>query len=301
MLRLSPFLIQTAGFLIGDRHDRASGRGAIGTFFLIQESHTGFDYTEDADVKKFMVTARHVIERERGAVEAIMLNSHTETASTWDATDGWRYPDDASGSEEDPRVDLAIRALTVHDSTGFRAIPVDFRIENAARSAQNLSELGRTVYYAGLLDWTERLADEAIPVVRSGTLAALWKQGIDWQHPWPDVDGLPLDRYWTSPETHLIDVRSYGGFSGSPAFIQFFAPHPDKWGDWPDIWWEWARQTQEAQADDPNWADKLGSLQTFTHWFGMYAAFDKERGIGCVVPSGYITDFLRDVTAAEYG
>ena len=30
---------------------------------------------------------------------------------------------------------------------------------------------------------------------------------------------------------------------------------------------------------------KFGSLHSFTHWFGMYAAYEPDRSIGCVVPS----------------
>lgn len=81
--------------------------------------------------------------------------------------------------------------------------------------------------------------------------------------------------------------------SGGPVFTQFTLPHRTRSRPWPEQWEEWAKRTGDEIFHDPDYLEGFGSLQTITHWIGMYAAFDKEKGIGCVVPSGVIIDFLQ--------
>lgn len=61
------------------------------------------------------------------------------------------------------------------------------------------SELGATVFYVGIFQPLDR------PMARSGTIGAL------------DQDGIPHEGGYEYP-AHLVDCRSYGGFSGSPCF-----------------------------------------------------------------------------------
>lgn len=73
-------------------------------------------------------------------------------------------------------------------------------------------ELGDTVYFIGLLGKIEAMAEGNIPMVRAGTLGRLWQ------------DNLPVRRTPTAPvryiTAHLIDCRSFAGFSGSPCYVQ---------------------------------------------------------------------------------
>jgi hypothetical protein len=62
--------------------------------------------------------------------------------------------------------------------------------------------IGADFHYVGLL------APLNIPMARSGTLGAL------------DVPGMDHDGPYDYP-AHLADVRSYGGFSGSPCFVEY--------------------------------------------------------------------------------
>jgi hypothetical protein len=59
--------------------------------------------------------------------------------------------------------------------------------------------VGTQVFYIGLLSPLDR------PMARSGTIGALDQEGIDHK------DGFTYT-------AHLVDCRSYGGFSGSPVF-----------------------------------------------------------------------------------
>ncbi|MDQ6947879.1 MAG: hypothetical protein M3256_16840 [Actinomycetota bacterium] len=80
--------------------------------------------------------------------------------------------------------------------------------------------LGDTVYFIGLLAFVQTMADANVPMVRSGTLGAKYQDGIPIQLP---------DRTRRLITAHLIDCRSYRGFSGSPCFIQFLPENAEGW------------------------------------------------------------------------
>lgn len=72
--------------------------------------------------------------------------------------------------------------------------------------------LGDRVYYMGLLSDVEAMGDRNIPMVRSGTIGALFQERIPLRL-------SPIDlRYVTA---HLIDCYSFAGFSGSPCLVQY--------------------------------------------------------------------------------
>ncbi len=73
-------------------------------------------------------------------------------------------------------------------------------------------ELGDTVYFIGLLGKIEAMSEGNIPMVRAGTLGRLWQDRLP-------VQRTPADevKYVTA---HLIDCRSFAGFSGAPCYLQ---------------------------------------------------------------------------------
>ena len=71
-------------------------------------------------------------------------------------------------------------------------------------------ELGERVYFLGLFDRFREMGERNIPLTRSGSVAAFYVQ---------DVPIGPPDNL-RHVEAHLIDCRSYAGFSGSPCFVQ---------------------------------------------------------------------------------
>lgn len=73
-------------------------------------------------------------------------------------------------------------------------------------------QLGDVVYFIGLLGKINAMAEQNIPVVRSGTIARLGQERVPIQMP----DGSL--HYITA---HLIDCRSFSGFSGSPCYVQW--------------------------------------------------------------------------------
>jgi Trypsin-like peptidase domain len=72
--------------------------------------------------------------------------------------------------------------------------------------------LGDRVYFVGLFAPISAMGEQNVPLVRSGTLAAWNQERVPVRMP----DGTVLE--YTA---HLIDSRSYSGFSGSPCFVQF--------------------------------------------------------------------------------
>ena len=123
------------------------------------------------------------------------------------------------------------------------------------------------------------MGERAVPIVRSGTVAAVGQPDITWE-----TGNYPTVRTWTARETHLIDVRSYAGFSGSPCWVQFLLgtnevmPYPSAW-----------QKRIRAAGEDP---DKITPIVTMTHWWGMFVAHDKPTGIGVVVPAADIIAML---------
>jgi hypothetical protein len=81
--------------------------------------------------------------------------------------------------------------------------------------------LGQRVYFAGLFDRFRAMGERNVPLVRSGTLGAF------------NVSAVPVGRGHKArilPEAHLIDCRSYQGFSGSPCYVQEDVPERDEFG-----------------------------------------------------------------------
>jgi hypothetical protein len=80
-------------------------------------------------------------------------------------------------------------------------------------SSRLIPDLGDRVYFLGLLALpaARGMAERNVPMVRSGTIGAMYQDEIPLE--WPDGTIRKI-------QAHLIDCRSYGGFSGSPCFFQ---------------------------------------------------------------------------------
>jgi hypothetical protein len=80
------------------------------------------------------------------------------------------------------------------------------------RQTYNRPMLGDTVYFLGLFSPVPSMGERNVPLVRSGTLAALDQKHVPVALP----DGTVLEH-----TAHLIDCRAYAGFSGAPCLVQF--------------------------------------------------------------------------------
>jgi hypothetical protein len=138
--------------------------------------------------------------------------------------------------------------------------------------------LGATMYYIGLF------APLNIPMARSGTIGAINVPTIRHSDPY-------------DYPAHLVDVRSYGGFSGSPCFIEYPLANltPLDLSQLP-VRLPWANPEEEAESKG-----RYGGLG-FLHLFaGMFTEhYDPQNparaasvlGIGVVLPADPIIEAL---------
>jgi hypothetical protein len=183
-----------ASFVIADRFNEDTQRGertAIGTAFYVYvpteaDSQRGWIYA---------VTAAHVVESP----------NPTWLRVRWD----------------DGRLDeIAVPQWTIHPTEDVAVAP--FFYQGLQISWWQTNEfldvwdrrptLGDRAYFVGLLAVAQAMVAENIPLVRSGTVGRLYQADMPLKHP---------DGRITRHEMHLIDSRSYGGFSGAPCLVQF--------------------------------------------------------------------------------
>jgi hypothetical protein len=188
LVALDPTMIYSAFRVIGDlpaTRANASSRGAIGTGFLVRvhsERLPGVGYG-------YALTAHHVI-RDQNDVE--IQPAYPDGGMLYDPLpiDDWRQPLD--------KVDLAIAPAVRRGEELYAAaqLETDFIPPGVA-----WLQLGSKIHYVGILAPLDR------PMVRSGYIGAL--DQIDLPGGDDDYD-YPV---------HLVDCRSYGGFSGSPCLF----------------------------------------------------------------------------------
>jgi hypothetical protein len=175
----------------------------IGTGFLVgrhAEATPGI-------IHLYAVTASHVVSN--GAPTMIRLKK-SETEFMDVAVPEWIHHSTA---------DVAVAPLRLPGSVikGERPITVSIDTDKFVGDWRVLGDgqgwepdLGERVYFIGLFDRFGSMGERNIPMTRSGTIGALNVPHVPI--------GLPENRRYV--EAHLIDCRSYNGFSGSPCFVQ---------------------------------------------------------------------------------
>lgn len=256
-MRFSERFALTTGFLVNNADEY------VGTFFVVQEDFSGWMGEPIRPTARFMVTTRHTI-LEHPNLRAIMRRADGTISDPWVVTD-WEYPNDQ-------RTDIALRTFDRDDWYDFHALPVGFDVDATGREVA----LGSLAYLVGLT-YSTPLAKTGQPVVKGGTVARLGLKGIKWK-----VEGK--SEGWTANMVHLMDVRGRTGYSGGPCFVQWLIPDAKK-DEWPDIW----NQSAKFNDNDP---ETMGTLRTFTHWWGMFGGFVDDYGIGAVIPTSEIRSFL---------
>ncbi len=204
----------------------------------------------------YVVTAHHVICNREG-IEVQVPNpfGNGELYEPVEVKD-WRQPV--------PNVDLAIAPFPERDDQPYSATWVQAMLP---LNGVNHPDLGGLIYYVGMFEPLRR------PMARSGTIGALEQVGV------PHEGGYMYD-------CHLVDCRSYGGFSGSPCLAEFSYPELD-----PVL--------------GPNWFPHerpLGGMHNYTFLCGIFTAHYTDRqpldgahsryGVGVMLPSGYIRKAL---------
>lgn len=213
----------------------------------------------------YVITAHHVIDTGLGfEVQVPNPFANGELYPPVPVSD-WRQPLS--------KVDLAVAPFPAPDDRNYQAIDVEDVLPVDRRPRPRL---GEQIYYIGIFEPLLR------PMARSGTIGAL------------EQSGIPHRGDYKHESDHLVDCRSYSGFSGSPCFAvvpfaQLDQPPPLK-----------LAETQRL-ADVNHWAAPCGM---FTAHYSDEETEDAKGvvsryGVGVMLPSSEIrralmTDGLRN-------
>jgi hypothetical protein len=236
----------------------------LGSGFLAtvpSESHPGRRWG-------YVVTAHHVVANQIGIEVQAPVPFGTGRLYEPIEIDAalWRQPL--------PDVDIAIAPWFPVDGP-VAGLPYELMIPNNVVAGIHL---GSVIYYIGIFEPLGR------PIARSGTIAATDQDGVShavYDHP-----------------VHLVDCRSYRGFSGSPCLVEFrFA----KLDEIPTDLLPWAGVPGEMWSGGEV-VGPLGGISSFALVCGMFIRHfsDDERapdvasryGVGAMLPSDYIKEAL---------
>jgi hypothetical protein len=189
---LNVTMMYSAVWICGDKTDEAGDttrvRNGTGFFVQIPSEHPTI---RDRRSTGYVVTCDHVI-RDLTNIEIEAANPYRE---------GELYPPEPVSDwrplKAHPEADLAFAPYPVPAAQTPIGVPLGSLLQYGLQLA-----LGAHFHYVGLL------APVGIPMARYGTFGAL------------DVPGVPHDGPYNY-RCHLADVRSYGGFSGSPCFVEY--------------------------------------------------------------------------------
>jgi hypothetical protein len=266
--------IKATVFVLGARTDRygAGAQEAIGTAFFVSVP------TAVPDTNwRYVVTAKHVVACE------------TETWVRLPHRDGSLQSHQVPEWTVHPTADVAVAFVGAPDLNHMTVPEAQFSDGRAVQDADYRPLIGARIYFIGLLVVAGPVISENIPMVRSGTIGRLYQ---------PDVPLRGCDNVVTRQEAHLVDVRSFGGFSGSPCFWQVDDLFP---------------------LVDPNTGEQSVSFRHFTALIGLISGhFDDPRtavddanrpingirfptnsGVGVVTPVERIRECLMDEGLVE--
>jgi Trypsin-like peptidase domain len=225
-------------------------------------------------VHGYVVTAAHVL-KGKSSIEVQAANPHGGLNEAIELRE-WHSPL--------PQYDVAIGRWPSRSQQFWTVHPETF--------ADLLPLLGQTIYYVGILT----ALGQPIPMVRTGSLAAM------------DVEGLRLEHGYSFP-AHLIDCRSYDGFSGSPCFLQTALMPIDP----PNVTIDQIPEGMEKQAMLNDGVSSASRPALFTYFVGMFTnhttnldAYDPDdldenglpvnmvnrHGIGVMLPARFIVEAL---------
>ena len=164
---------------------------------------------------------------------------------------------------QDARVDLAVAPFMPPPGADHLHYPLTDFLSDAHEAPY----LGDPVYFVGLLGFVPSMGLHNVPMVRSGTLGALDQPGVPVRFP-GNIRG--------EVTAHLIDCRSYRGFSGAPCFVQ----HP---GNGTTRLLGVISAHFDAATEVPLQGDRLE---------GASATVPIHAGVGVVTPARYLAELL---------
>lgn len=170
--------LRGTGFLVGFRSEVDPGQGWV-----------------------YIVTAAHVV---RPLIAALVRMNKPDGSVADHVIDEWLFH---------PTDDIAVaRFPPPYSNYEFYAVEAKDLVGTA--EPQRPPEPGADVYIAGLLQVVPAMGEQNIPMVRTGSIGALYQDNIPMRLP---------DDTLLKVHGHLIDCQSFGGFSGSPCFVRYIS------------------------------------------------------------------------------
>jgi hypothetical protein len=165
---------------------------------------TGFwvgDENKTRGFRRFLVTAKHIA----SGYGPTWVRIRLESGGVCDLpVSGWTHH---------PESDVSVAPFN-DDLTGYIATYTDVSafIDRFTASPNVIAGVSDPVHYVGLLAAVPTMQEDAIPMVRSGSIGALYQLDI------PSKDRMGTVHI--EPLAHLIDARARLGFSGAPCLVE---------------------------------------------------------------------------------
>ncbi|MGQ0641465.1 MAG: S1 family peptidase [Gemmatimonadaceae bacterium] len=173
----------------------------IGTAFLVSYLDKPLSDMEKPGMFCYFVTAAHVV-RSREHDTFVRLRTKPNGIEEVPVPEWVCHPD--------PAFDVAVSLYLGPASYDIARMPMQDSVDQYQGPGKWQVELGDRVYFIGLLSQVQAMTDAGRPMVRSGTVGALYQEGL------PIQLGTTVLRM----RGHLMDCRAHVGFSGSPVFVQ---------------------------------------------------------------------------------
>lgn len=247
-------------FIIGDDYDTRTQqvlRRPVGTGFFVSLYSSNKSIPEH----RYIVTAKHTVISQKET--AIRITTQRGAVLEDIPVVDWIVDDDS---------DLAVIPFSRQSWDEPYLVNVRLSGNNLPYDRLYKFKLGDPVYFLGLLMGIAEMGRQNIPMVRSGTIGAMYQNEI-------------LLKNGTRTTAHLIDCRSYGGFSGSPCFLQ--------WTEWTD------RASRDKSSGGPL---KRHEKELFLGMLiGHFDDYERQQGkpliainvgVGVVLPAETIYRFL---------
>jgi hypothetical protein len=170
--------LRGTGFLVGFRSEVNPGQGQV-----------------------YIVTAAHVV---RPLTAALVRLNKPDGSIADHVIDEWIFH---------PTEDIGIARLPPPYSD-YEFLAVEAKDFVGAEELEYSPQPGADVFVAGLLGLVPSMGERNIPMVRTGSIGAMYQ------------DAIPMrsrDNTRINVRGHLIDCQSFGGFSGSPCFVRFIS------------------------------------------------------------------------------
>ncbi len=169
-----------------------------GTGFVV-----GVPADDPASIFLYVVTAAHVVRP--------FASTHIRLTRRDGGIDDLEVPRDTWVFH--PFEDIAAAPIVLRPSEQLVSVIGTDLFNGTAETTYNPG-IGDEVYFIGLLGQVPSMGTRNVPMVRSGSIGAIHQDGIPIRLPDDTVIHV---------HGHLIDCRSFGGFSGAPCFVHFLS------------------------------------------------------------------------------